>query len=419
MMQQPRMVLPENITLNGRYLIKDTIGTGGFGVTYKAYDQKLEGFCSIKEFFPRSIAIRDKDGVNLRTVSDDKSGIFCHGMDRFIEEAEILLKLNVLESVVDVYDFFYENQTAYFVMEYLDGINLFELTKIAGGKLPLNIVLEIVKSIGLALVGVHKCDIFHRDISPDNIFITYDGAIKLIDFGNAKNIIRNAGEKLSVVLKPGFAPFEQYTDNGNQGTYTDVFSLAATMYYILTGNKLPDVLELNSEGYKKLDEYGIADYISNAVDNALKFDYRERTQTVIKFLSDLRLVTTEEILDVQKSISLKEDRTKPVKKLPFLDIYINSRPGGHYSLPVNVSVTVGRSANQSTIILNENYVSKKHCDIYFDGNTDLFYITDYSTNGVYVDGNKLQYNVSTPVNAGCMLAIGCYDCTIRVGVNYE
>jgi predicted component of type VI protein secretion system len=84
-----------------------------------------------------------------------------------------------------------------------------------------------------------------------------------------------------------------------------------------------------------------------------------------------------------------------------------------------VSVTVGRSANQSTIILNENYVSKKHCDIYFDGNTDLFYITDYSTNGVYVDGNKLQYNVSTPVNAGCMLAIGCYDCTIRVGVNYE
>jgi serine/threonine protein kinase len=395
------------------------LGAGGFGITYKAFDEKSRKLCAIKEFVPNNIVYRTDDGLSIMPVSDDKNQIFVHGMERFMEEAEILEKLNVLDSVVNVYDFFFENRTCYFVMEYLDGVTLFQLTKVAGGRLPLKITLEVIKSIGLALIGVHSFNIFHRDISPDNIFLTYDGAIKLIDFGNAKNLIRNDKERLSVVLKPGFAPLEQFSENGKQGTYTDVFSLAATMYHMLTGQKLPDVMEMNAYGYVKLEQYGIDKYISDAVDAALEMNYKQRTQTIIKFLTDLRLVNSQDILDIQEKLSINLDKAETKEKKPYLEIYIDNYFNGHYNIPLNEDIIIGRSAQQSNLILTQHYISKKHCNIYFDRNTDNFYITDFSTNGVYVDGVRLPYNVSTSVKSGCVLAIGCYECTVKVGVDNE
>ena len=226
-MTQNTVELNEGTMLAGRYNIEKVIGAGGFGTTYKAYDKNEKRLCAIKEFMPKGIVIRLDDGKTIVPVSSSKNQLFEHGKDRFLEEAEILQRLNKVRAVVSVYDFFQENGTCYFVMEFLEGVTLGSLTKQKGGKLPYNIVANVVEKVGKALIQVHNYNIFHRDISPDNIFVTTQGEIKLIDFGNAKNLIRNDGENLSVVLKPGFAPPEQYSSSGKQGTFTDVYSLAS------------------------------------------------------------------------------------------------------------------------------------------------------------------------------------------------
>lgn len=424
--------LQGNTCINGRYIIQRVIGTGGFGITYQALDNCDGKSCALKELFPRGVVTRLGDGITVSTMSPDKQKIFEHGKERFLEEAEILQRLSNVKSVVNVYDFFQENGTCYFVMEYLEGVNLGQLARSKGGMLPWEAVADIITEVGKALIQVHSMNIFHRDISPDNIYITYKGEVKLIDFGNAKNIVRSNGDRLSVVLKPGFAPPEQYTTNGQQGTFTDVYSLASTVYYVLAGKKLPDAIDrIKAGGYTTLVQLGYPNYISDAIDKALTLRYRDRTQTILEFMSNLGLNGSETgvlrerkegekwIYNTMTSTTLKPMLNKKTQ-IPVIDVLSGRQAGMKYKLPVNTNIVIGRSESMSHIVIKEDmYISKSHCEIFYDSMEKIFYVVDHSTNGTYVEGKKLVKGQIYRVAAGSRIMLGGSKCILKAGVIYE
>lgn len=220
--------------LSDRYIIGTVLGFGGFGITYRAWDILLEAMVAIKEYYPAGIVNRIPGEKEVILYTGKGLKEFGNGLSRFLEEARNTAKFSNHPNIVNVFDFFEENGTAYIVMEFLDGISLKEYLKREGGRLDCDAAVSIIGFVVEALKQIHSVGIIHRDISPDNIFVCSDGRIKLIDFGAARF---SAGEEktLSIVLKMGFAPPEQYRSRSRQGPFTDIYALAATMYRMITG----------------------------------------------------------------------------------------------------------------------------------------------------------------------------------------
>ena len=240
--KHPYIALPIGTILNGRYLTGRVLGVGGFGITYLAFDMTLEICVAVKEYLPSGIAIRDADHYTMTVSSDEEQTRYDTGATKFLDEARILAKLRKVPNIVTVHDYFRENNTAYFVMEYIEGMDLMKYTNARGGKLPFDEALALLLPIMKSLAAVHNQNLLHRDISPDNIIVMQDGSTRILDFGAARLAIDNDKSK-SIILKHGFAPEEQYRKHGNQGPWSDEYALAATMYLILTGIMPPDAIE--------------------------------------------------------------------------------------------------------------------------------------------------------------------------------
>ena len=269
--KHPAIALPIGTILNGRYLTGRVLGVGGFGVTYLALDMTLETSVAVKEYLPSGIAIRDDDHYTMTVSSQEEQEKFDTGADKFLDEARILAKLRTVPNIVTVHDYFRENGTAYFVMEYIEGVDLLKYATSKGGKLSfeetLDLMLPIIKSLGL----VHEHNLLHRDISPDNIIVTKNKTTHLLDFGAARLAIDQSKSK-SIILKHGFAPEEQYRKHGNQGPWSDEYALAATMYLIITGVMPPDAIErMHEDTLQKPSELGISmpGYAEDALMKAL------------------------------------------------------------------------------------------------------------------------------------------------------
>lgn len=239
--EQPYLALPLGTLLNGRYMLGKVLGTGGFGITYLGYDLTLDIKVAIKEYMPSSIATRNADRYNV-TLTGRAEDDYQLGMERFLEEAKILAKLQNTPHIVSVQNYFRENNTAYFVMEYIDGMSLKDYLADQGDKIPYAQAFAILGPIMEALVQVHALNLLHRDISPDNIYITSRGESRLLDFGAARFALGD-GKSVSVILKHGYAPEEQYSSHGNQGPWTDVYAMGATFYRCITGMLPPDSVE--------------------------------------------------------------------------------------------------------------------------------------------------------------------------------
>ncbi len=236
--------LPTQTILNGKYLVGRVLGEGGFGITYLGWDINLDMKVAIKEYYPSGFVSRETTFTTTVTpFAGDKREAYLGGLTRFVGEAKSLAKFYSLPGIVSVKDFFKENGTAYIVMEYVDGITLKQHLKELGGKLPAGLVFDMVKPLMKSLGQMHAAGIIHRDISPDNIMITSEGNIKLLDFGAARNISTDGAKSLSVLLKPGYAPEEQYRSRGSQGPWTDVYALSATIYKAMTGETPPESME--------------------------------------------------------------------------------------------------------------------------------------------------------------------------------
>ena len=234
--RQP-LALPISTILMGKYIVGKVLGMGGFGITYLSYDVKAGRQVAIKEYYPTSLASRYPGGTELIILPGEKGQDFKKGSQKFYEEAQLISNFNGNPNIINVYEFFYQNNTAYYVMEYLDGEDLAHYLKAEGKGLSEGKLLYVLDKVTDALMIVHRTNTLHRDITPDNIFVTTNGTIKLIDFGAARHYMTQESQNFSVILKEGFAPIEQYQKNGRQGPWTDIYALGATSYYLLTGKK--------------------------------------------------------------------------------------------------------------------------------------------------------------------------------------
>lgn len=246
--------------LAGKYLVGKVLGEGGFGITYIGLDLNLEMKVAIKEFYPNGFVTRegtvtsmvtDYAGANMQAVQKWKEG--------FIREARTLAKCSNLSGIVGVKDFFQENNTAYIIMEYLEGETLKEHLNKKGGKLPVQEILALMRPVISSLASMHEQGLIHRDISPDNIMMLPGGSVKLLDLGAARDYAGEGEKSLSVMLKPGYAPEEQYRTKGKQGPWSDVYALCATIYKCITGITPPESMErMREDDLKRPSSMNIA-----------------------------------------------------------------------------------------------------------------------------------------------------------------
>ena len=234
--------LPENSMLSGKYRIVRVLGEGGFGITYEGLDTVLNLKVAIKEYYPLGLVNRTATvSTEVTAFSRENQTLFSKGKQNFLKEARTLAKFATDPSIVTVRDFFELNNTAYIVMDFLDGTDIKEFLKY-NGKMSFEDTYSMLRPVMVALGKIHSEGLIHRDISPDNIMITNDGSIKLLDFGAAREISREGEKSLSVMLKPGYAPEEQYRTKGSQGPWTDIYALCATMYKMITGETPDDAM---------------------------------------------------------------------------------------------------------------------------------------------------------------------------------
>ena len=281
--------------LADRYIVGKVIGYGGFGVTYIAWDKKLELKVAIKEYLPSEFSTRMPGQSTISIFSGVKNEQFTAGLNRFVDEAKKLSKFQKEEGIVKIFDCIAENDTAYIIMEYLEGETLAERLK-REKTIPEKEAVEIMMPIMKSLEAVHSEGIIHRDIAPDNIFLTKDGKVKLIDFGASRFATTAYSRSLTIIIKPGFSAEEQYRSSSDQGPYTDVYSIAATLYKMITGLTPPDALERRAkvenakrdvlQEPRKIDK-SISLVTENAMLNALNIRIEDRTQTVKKLVADL------------------------------------------------------------------------------------------------------------------------------------
>ena len=226
--------------LDGKYLVGEMLGQGGFGITYIGFDLLLEQKIAIKEYFPMSTGMVSREGRSTVVWSDavmQKSGVE-KGFDSFLKEARKMAKLRSIPSVVGVNSVFIQNETAYIVMDFIEGETLLKKLQ-REGPVDYGTCVSLMTPIMQALSEVHKHGIIHRDISPDNIMVQNDGRLILLDLGAAKDLdIQGKDGNLQssqMVAKQGFSPVEQYGRDGKIGPWTDVYAMAATIYYCCTG----------------------------------------------------------------------------------------------------------------------------------------------------------------------------------------
>ena len=281
--------LPQRTVLNEKYLIYRALGEGGFGITYLAWDISCGLKVAIKEYYPSGYVNRMPRSNQVIINSKQNQAASNRGLKRFIEEAKILAKIKNLPGIVSVRDFFSANGTAYIVMEYLDGISLKKYLQRKGGKVPCDEILAILRPVMDSLISVHKCGLVHRDISPDNIIVTKKNEVKLIDFGAAKQSNLN-GKSLSIVLKQGFAPEEQYRTHGEQGPWTDIYAIGVTIYYAITGSLPPESIQrLYKDTIIRPSEKGatISPTQESALMKSLAVYARHRYQDVTQMITGL------------------------------------------------------------------------------------------------------------------------------------
>ncbi|HPC92994.1 MAG TPA: bifunctional serine/threonine-protein kinase/formylglycine-generating enzyme family protein [Myxococcota bacterium] len=239
--ENPVFCLPAGTLLDGKYSIGRVLGAGGFGITYLAVDENRGLRVAIKEYMPRSDAVRSSDGVSILPGTVDDQDSFEFGLQKFVEEARVLARISEKDNprIVSIHGFFKANGTAYLVMRYLEGQTLSGLLKSKGGSLPENEAIVILTAMLDGLREIHSAGLIHRDIKPQNVFITNDGGIKLIDFGAARYAQGAQSRGLTQVFTPPYAPSEQYSLRGDQGPWTDIYAVGVTFYQMLTA-RLPD-----------------------------------------------------------------------------------------------------------------------------------------------------------------------------------
>lgn len=445
--------------LKEKYLLGKSLGQGGFGITYLAENMQSGLRCCIKEYFPSGLLQgRTPDGA-LILADEENRPEYEEGKQQFIEEACALQELRENISVVDILDFFEENGTAYFAMELIEGCNLRVFRKNHNPKQTLKMALQMLFLLGSSLAEVHRFGMIHGDISPENILITQDGEIKLIDFGAARSFRQGSDNKeRKIYLKPNYAPYEQYTQKPCQGPWTDIYALAATFYFIVSGRKMLDALSrAKGASYPPLHELcpAVSRQLSDVIDKALAFDYHDRYRRMLDFLDALEQVVRPEDYDIDlgalmpKSKASKqaeihvetsddsekmcqvEEQNMPEPKrlaaffhpkkrrLAYLELTMR-KSGGHISrrrwiIEPNRTVKVGRLATSDVMMPADNQISRNHCEVFYNEPKREFIVRDLSKYGTYLaDGKLMEKEKSYTLKDGDIFCVVSPEYTFKV-----
>ena len=312
-MEENLHCLRKGTRLIGRYIIEGVLGQGGFGITYLGIDELHEKKVAIKEFFPQGIVTRNieyQDTVTVTFVGEKDN--YEKGKERFLKEARTMAKFSKDEGIVKALDFFEINNTAYIVMEYLEGITLKQYLR-ENQRIAPEDLIELLVPLIESLDEIHSQGMIHRDISPDNIMVLPDGRIKLMDFGAARDYTEFGEKSLSIVLKPGYAPPEQYQTHGIQGPWTDIYALCATMYKCITGENPPDAIDrVIDDHLKKISEFGIVipPQEEAAIIKGMSVSAKDRYQDIKDFCEDLYGAYKETPASENKESEIKPDLIK-------------------------------------------------------------------------------------------------------------
>ena len=343
--RQPTQALSCGTVLNGRYVIGKVLGQGGFGITYLAFNLGLESPVCIKEYFPAGAAMRStqQSGVVAWSAGVGADALR-QGRESIVKEARKAVKLRELRSVVKVWDVFYENETAYLVMDYVDGKPLSAWLRHGGRPLSEAECIQLFVPVLADLARIHEAGIIHRDIKPDNLMVKPDGSLVLLDFGAAKDLSGGSGQSSFMVASQGFSPLEQYSRKGQIGPWTDVYALCATMIYCCTGRLIPESMDrINGE---ELDLNCFTPAVRAVLEQGLALQPAQRIQT-----------TTELSARLEAAISGKAEPEKPPVTPPPEDGGANGLPSSGKQAPQTQEETLYRSScdRMRTSVTPEEY----------------------------------------------------------------
>lgn len=353
-------ILPSYTILAGKYLLGRVLGEGGFGVTYLAWDLNRECRVAIKEYFPSGLATRDtRLGTEeaLIIMPGENAAYYRTGLKNFAEEGKNLARFQHLNGIVSVLDFFRDNETAYIVMDYVEGVNLKQYLELHykenGEHTPLSeqMVLAMMQPVLWSLQEIHKAGIIHRDISPENIIRSGDGKITLIDFGAARATTGTETKSLTIMLKHGYAPPEQYRTHGRQGPWTDIYAICATMYHLMSGylpvESIERVFEDKLQPLWKMND-SIRKEISDVIEKGMAVRWEERYQTVEEMYG---LLYSEPVKEIQAEEKL------PIEEGPIEEPQpVTEEKSAENPEPIR------EEKRQNTTCVND-YAERKHRDL--------------------------------------------------------
>ena len=399
---------------NGRYTVGRVLGRGGFGITYKAKNNATGRIVAVKEYMPSEYSSRPSGSLTVIPYDNEKSRrIFKHGKEKFIDEAKTLVQLRNNPIVVDILDYFEENNTAYLVMQFLDGKDLRTIARnSAGGRIDPEFATECFVTVASCLAEVHKLNILHRDISPENMIVSPDKKIiTLIDFGAARSFVSSQNKGMSILLKVGYAPPEQYNSKGNQGPWSDVYALCATYYNIVSGKAPTDsMFRYRGQHMPTLDEMGCNVYpgMSAIIDKGMSLDVKDRYKDFMELLN-----AVSKVMPISQSPAPKPKpdpgpgprpgpRPNPVlpphpnpiprppvqpviskQKIPYIT-FVSS--GISSNIGSRDIFKIGRTGQGCNMSLSGSIISRIHCYLTFDGNN--FRLTDVSSNGTFLENGE-------------------------------
>ena len=338
--------LPHGSLLAGQYVTGRVLGQGGFGITYVALDKKLQIKVAVKEYLPDMMAGRSAGASQVTAYTGERGGQYQYGLEQFLEEARVLAKFNGNPNIVGVRNFFEQNGTAYFVMDYITGTSFKTYLSNHGGRVSWEEAVKILTPVMDALSAVHREGIIHRDVTPDNIYITSDGQVKLLDFGAARYSLGDRSRSLDVVLKPGYAPKEQYTRKGRQGPYTDVYSLAACFYAAITGVLPPESLDrMEEDDLVPPSTRGIA--IPQGLEDAILRGLEVRPEDRYQTMEEFRVAVM-----VTSNVSPEAGVVEPEQTTDIENGLTERLSGGHFYNGIQLGTEVGAEAQDN---VNKRY----------------------------------------------------------------
>jgi len=311
--RQPGFALPCGTVLMDRYIVGRYLGRGGFGITYVGWNLAMDTRVCIKEYFPDKAAARSREhGTTVYWYRNANTEMVRRGYENFITEARKAARIRDLDAVVNVWDAFQANDTAYIVMDYIEGMTIKEYLMKTGRPLSGKECVQRFSGVMNALAEIHRRGIIHRDISPDNLLLCPDGKIVLLDLGAAKDLYRGSEQSSFIIGKRGFTPLERYTHKSKIGPWTDVYSLCATIYYCMTGRLVPEPMDRFSG--MALDMSGIKPGMAAVLERGLTIEWDKRIGDMDELQRQLQAAVQEEEGTAEPGKLTAEAAVKPERE---------------------------------------------------------------------------------------------------------